>query len=156
MTGQDKTTSIAEASAALVALLRDRVQPSRPVMLSPAEGAEGIALRLLHLRPDARLANNRPLGFDPDGTRAARPGLGLELIYLLTAEDGDELAAQAALGAALAVLHGSPVLEMPSGARLTVSLAPAPLAEMAMAWTALRETLRCGALIVVSGVELAA
>lgn len=155
MTGQDRTTSIAEASAALVALLRDRVQPTRPVMLSPAEGAEGIALRLLHLRPDARQAN-RTLGFDPQGTGAARPGLGLELVYLLTAEDGDELAAQAALGAALAVLHESPVIETQAGARLSVTLAPAPLAEMAMTWTALRETLRCGALVVVSGVALTA
>ncbi|MGX9962016.1 Pvc16 family protein [Roseomonas sp. F4] len=145
--------AIAEASAALVALLRDRLEPSHPVMLSPAEGAEGIALRLLHLRPDARHAN-RPLGFDPQGTRAARPDLGLELVYLLTAEDGEEMAAQTALGAALAVLHGNPVLETPSGARLNVSLLSAPLAEMAMAWTALRETLRCGALIAVSGVEV--
>ncbi|NKE44936.1 DUF4255 domain-containing protein [Roseomonas frigidaquae] len=155
MPGQDRTTSIADASAALVALLRDRLQPAQPVLLSAAEGAEGISLRLLHLRPDARLAN-RPLGFDPHGTRAARPELGLELVYLLTAENGDELVAQGALGAALAVLHANPVLETPAGARLTVSLLSAPLAEMAVAWTALRETLRCGALIAVSGVEIAA
>ncbi len=146
--------AIAEASAALVALLRERLEPARPVMLSPAEGAEGISLRLLHLRPDSRLTG-RPLGFDPQGSRAARPGLGLDLIYLLTAEDGEELSAQAALGAALAVLHATPVLETASGARLGVSLLSAPLAEMAVAWTALRETLRCGALIAVSGVEIA-
>ncbi|WP_439598991.1 Pvc16 family protein [Falsiroseomonas sp.] len=144
--------AIAEASAALVALLRDRL-PDQPVMLSPAEGAEGVSLRLLHLRPDARHAN-RPLGFDPQGSRAQRPELGLELIYLLTAEHGEEMAAQTALGAALAVLHAAPVLETPSGARLGLALLSAPLAEMAVAWTALRATLRCGALVAVSGVEL--
>ncbi|MBU8540405.1 Pvc16 family protein [Falsiroseomonas tokyonensis] len=145
--------AIAEASAALVALLREGL-PDQPVMLSPAEGAEGVSLRLLHLRPDGRLAN-RTLGFDPAGTRAAPAELGLELIYLLTAEHGEALVAQQALGAALGVLHGTPLLQTPGGARLRLAILSAPLAEMVMTWTALRETLRCGALISISGLELA-
>jgi hypothetical protein len=182
---------IAGASRTLRTLLRDRMaQESVAITLAPPDitpdGVSGIRvnLYLLHLVPNAHLANRSPRA-DSAGRVPIRPPLGIDLTYLLTSHAADEtdavadLGAQAALADALAVLHEHAVLtptlrvqrstipDAPQGApvmdpdllgqteRLTITLRHAELAEVTQIWSALNTTpLRRAALIGVSVVEL--
>jgi hypothetical protein len=182
---------IAGASRTLRTLLRDRMaQESVAITLAPPDitpdGVSGIRvnLYLLHLVPNAHLANRSPRA-DSAGRVPIRPPLGIDLTYLLTSHAADEtdavadLGAQAALADALAVLHEHAVLtptlrvqrstipDAPQGApvmdpdllgqteRLTITLRHAELAEVTQVWSALNTTpLRRAALIGVSVVEL--
>jgi hypothetical protein len=113
----------------------------------PAAGAPLVSVYLYHVEPDPHLRNQPYLNTGPDGLRY--PPLALQLRYLITALDDQELTNHLVLGRILQHFHDDPVLRELGGeplgnsfggnspeARIVMEMLT--LEELSRVWQALR------------------
>jgi len=113
----------------------------------PAAGAPLVSVYLYHAEPDAHLRNQPFLNVGADGLRY--PPLALQLHYLITALDDQELTNQLVLGRILQHFHDRPVMRELAGVPLDnsfggnspevrIMLEMLTLEEQSRVWQALR------------------
>jgi hypothetical protein len=108
---------------------------------APSAGAPLVSVYLYHIEPDPHLRNQPYLNVGPDGLRY--PPLALQLHYLITALDDQELTNQLVLGRILQSFHDDPVLREVGGEPMGTSFGGnSPEARIVMEMLTLEELSR--------------